>query len=87
MDAMVVVPADPGCDRQLDLGVGLPGLAVDQLLFEGRVDRLGQRVVVGIGDRSDGRRGADLGQAFGVVDRKIWASSTGRCNTGLLDRA
>lgn len=46
VDAVVVVPTDPGGESQFDLGAGEPGLAVDQLLLEGGVDGLGQRVIV-----------------------------------------
>ena len=52
------------------------------------VDRLHQGVVVGVADGAD--RGGDAGLERGARCSAIdvyWASSTGRCNTGLLKRA
>ena len=68
----VVVPVDVGESGQLDLLEAAPGaMAADQLGLVQPDDRLGQAVVVAVADRADRRRGADLGEAFGVADRGV----------------
>lgn len=74
VDAVVVAPADPGGDLDLRVRAGAPGTAVDQFLLERGVDGLGQDVVVGVGDRADGGRRADLSQPPGVANRAILTS-------------
>ena len=65
----VVVPVDVGESGQLDLLEGAPGaVAADQLSLVQPDGGLGQAVVVAVADRADRRRGADLGEAFGVAN-------------------
>ena len=65
-----VVPPDPFQGRQFELFDGPPGpAAVDQLGFVETVDRLSQRVVVGVSDGSDRGSCAGIGQSFGVAQR------------------
>jgi hypothetical protein len=48
-----VVPADVGDDGKLELRARPPGAVGDQLDLEAVDERLGERVVVGIPERSD----------------------------------
>jgi hypothetical protein len=53
VQAVGVEPGDPLDDRELQLGSRAPDAVCDQLSLEGVDEALGQRVVVGVADRSD----------------------------------
>ena len=68
----VVEPVDPFKRGQLDcFEVSPRPSSVDHLGFVEAVDRLGERVVVGVADAADRRKDAGLGEAFGVADRDV----------------
>ena len=72
----VVEPVDPFERGVLDRFKRSPRSAsVDHLGLVEPVDRLGERIVVGIADTADGRLDAGLGQALGIFDREILASA------------
>ena len=67
MQAVVVEPGDLLDDRELELCAGAPDAVCDQLGLEGVDEALGDRVVVGVADRSD--RAQDV-----VVVQDLWKS-------------
>ena len=68
--APIVEPVDPFEGGELDGLEAAPGPApVNDLGFVEAVDRLGERVVVGVADASDRRDEARLDQALGGLDR------------------
>src|SRR5581483_12023541 len=70
--AGAVVPVDPLDDGDLELVAGAPGaVELDQLGFEGSVQRLGHGVVVAVPDGADGGRDAGLDQAVGVAETRV----------------
>ncbi len=73
-----VVPAGPFAGGGLDLGGGFPWPQVaGDLGFVQADDGLGQRVVIGIPDRSDRRRDARGGQLGAVADGQVLAAGVG----------
>jgi hypothetical protein len=50
VQAVVVVAADVGDDRELELALGAPHAVADQLGLDGVDEALGERVVIGISD-------------------------------------
>src|SRR5260370_27864044 len=74
-DPRGVVPAGPFAGGRLHPGGGFPWpQVVDDLGFVQADDRLGQRVVVGVPDRSDRRRDARGGQLGAVADGQVLAA-------------
>ena len=68
----MVEPIHPLERRKLDLFDVPPGAALaNDLCLEETEDRLGQSVVIGVSDASNGGLDAGLGQALGVADRQI----------------
>ena len=71
-EAVVIEPMDPREGGEFHGFEVVPrSTAVDQFGFEQAVDRLGQRIVVGIADASDRGFDADLGKPLGLADADI----------------
>ena len=66
----MVEPVDVLGDRDLEVVDVLPGpLVADQLGLEQRVERLGERIVIGVAGRADGRNRSGVGQPLGLANR------------------
>ncbi len=78
VEAFGVEPVDPLQGGQLDLVDVAPRASpADQLGLVETVDRLGERIVVGVRDAADRRSGADLVEAFGVANRRVLGPGVG----------
>jgi hypothetical protein len=72
----IVEPVDPleGCELD-SLEVAPRSPSMDDLCLVEAVDRLGQRVVVGVADGADRRLDPGFGETLGVLDRNILGSA------------
>lgn len=77
MQSGVVEPAEIFDDRELELGAGAPDAVGAQLGLEAVEERLGQGVVVGVVDRSDGREQAVIIEGLAVVDAGVLRAGVG----------
>ena len=66
---LVIEPVDPIQGRQFDVLQAPPRAPVDHFGLLQAVDRLGERVVVGIVNAADRRFDARAGETFGIADR------------------
>ena len=69
VESSVIVPVDPGKGGDLQIVERLPRpVAFDQLGLVQSDHRFGERIVVRVTDRPDGRLSAGLHQTLGVAD-------------------
>jgi hypothetical protein len=71
VQAAVVVPADVLDDGEFELAARPPDAVADQLGLEAVDERLGERIVIRVADRSDGGEDAVVGERLGVVDARV----------------
>ena len=77
MQPLGVVEADPVERLVFGVLVGGEAAAVDELALEGRDPCFGDRVVVGVSFRADGRGRAELVEAVGVGEAGVLGAAIG----------
>src|SRR3954463_4873564 len=75
-ETAVIEPVHPLEGREFDVLQASPGTAMpDELGLVQPVDRLGQRVVVGVATAAHGRCDAGIGEPIRVADRQVLRSA------------